>query len=112
MVDRTVRLIVDQPFLSKFVTSILAELIASAVVVLKHETFTLRQSHNFISIDSTFDVGDNVREVTSPVKFSSDPMNGRDVTWGNIYGYWLFLFFNRATAHTRESMFALNSSLV
>jgi len=36
----------------------LAVLMASAVVVLKHETSTLRQSHNFISIDLKFGVGD------------------------------------------------------
>jgi len=39
----------------------LAVLIASAVAVLKHETSTLRQSHNSISIDLTFGVGDYVR---------------------------------------------------
>jgi len=33
-------------------------LMASAVVVLKHETSTLCQSYNFISIDLTFGVGD------------------------------------------------------
>jgi len=38
----------------------LAVLIASAVVVLKHETSTLRQSHNFISIDLTFGVDDEL----------------------------------------------------
>jgi len=43
--------------------------VGSAVVVLQHETSTLRQSHNFISIDMTFGVGDNVRDVTSPAKF-------------------------------------------
>jgi len=47
----------------------LALLLPSAVVVLKHETLTLRQSHNFISIHLTFSAGDYVREVTSPVKF-------------------------------------------
>jgi len=40
-------------------------LMASAVV-LKHETSTLRQSHNLISIDFTFGVGDYVKEVISP----------------------------------------------
>jgi len=33
---------------------------AYAVVELKHETSTLRQSHNFISIDFTFGVDDYV----------------------------------------------------
>jgi len=40
----------------------LAVLMACAVVVLKHETSTLRQRHNFISIDFKFGVGDYVRE--------------------------------------------------
>jgi len=44
-------------------------LMASALVVLKHETSTLRQRHNFVSIDLQFGVGDYVREVTSPAKF-------------------------------------------
>jgi len=93
-------------------------LMASAVVVLKHETSTLRQSHNVISIDLTLDVGDNVREVTSPAKFSSVPMSGRDATWGQHMGtvtlfynfLFFFIFFNRATAHTREPIFVHNSS--
>jgi len=58
----------------------LVVLMASAVVVQKHETSTLRQSHNFISIDLTFGVGDYVREATSPAKFGSDPMSSRDAT--------------------------------
>jgi len=48
----------------------------------KHETSTLRLRHNFISIDFTFGVGDNVREVTGPAKCGSDPMSGQDATWG------------------------------
>jgi len=63
----------------------IAVLMASAAVVLKHETSTLRQSHNFISIDFKFGLGDNVREVTSPAKFGSNPMSGRDATWGATY---------------------------
>jgi len=69
---------------------------ASAVVALKHETSTLRLSHNFISIDFQFSVGDYVREVTSPAKFGSDPMSGRDATSGqHIYTgpVTLFKFF-------------------
>jgi len=31
-----------------------------------------------MSIDFTFGVDDYVREVTSPAKFGSDPMSGRD----------------------------------
>jgi len=60
----------------------LAVLMASAVVVLRHKTSTLRRIHNFISIDFKFAVGDNVREVTNPAKFGSDPMSGRDARWG------------------------------
>jgi len=61
---------------------------ASAVVVLKHETSTLRQRHNFESIDFKFGVGNNVREVTNPDKVRSGPMRGQDATWGqHIYGY-------------------------
>jgi len=55
---------------------------ASAVEVQKYETSTLRQSHHFISIALTFGMGDQVRDVTSPVKFDLDPMSGRDATWG------------------------------
>jgi len=53
---------------------------ASAVVVLKHKNSTLRQRHNFISIDFKFGVGDYVKEVTSPAKFGLDSMSGRDTT--------------------------------
>jgi len=60
----------------------LALLMASAVVVLKHETSTLRQRHNFLSIDFKFGVGDYVMEVTNPDKVGSGPMSGRDATWG------------------------------
>jgi len=60
----------------------LAVLMASVVVELKHETSTLRQRHNFISIDFKFSVGDNVREVTNPDKVGSGPMSGQDATWG------------------------------
>jgi len=52
----------------------LAVLMASAVVVLKHQTSTLQSIWH--------GVGDYVREVTSPAKFGSDPMSGRDATWG------------------------------
>jgi len=52
-------------------------LMASAVVVLKHETST-----NFTSIDLTFGVRNNVREVISPDKVGSGPMSGPDATWG------------------------------
>jgi len=97
-----------------------AALMAPAVVVLKHETSTLYQSHNFISPDLKFGVDDNVTEITIPSKIGSDPMSGRDATCGQqIRVLWLFvlvsfilffLFFNRATAHTREPIIAHNSS--
>jgi len=79
-----------------------------AVVVLKHETSTIRQRHNFISIDLTFGVSDYVREVTSPDKVGSGPMSGRDATWGQhlraltflfVFVLVFYIFFNRATAH-------------
>jgi len=85
----------------------LAVLMASASVVLKHETSTLRQSHNFISIDLKFGLSDYVRKITSPAKFGLDLISGRDATWGNIYGYCdFFLFFNRATAHITVNQFS------
>jgi len=61
----------------------LAMLTASAVVVLKHETSTLRQRHNVILIDFKFGVGDlhNVMEVTNSDKVSSGPMSDQDATW-------------------------------
>jgi len=74
-------------------------------------------SHNFISINLTFDVGDQVREIISPAKFGLDPMSGQDATWGQhirvlrlFYCFCLFLFFNIVTAHTCEPIFAHNSS--
>jgi len=54
----------------------LAKLMASAVVVLKHETSTLSQRHNFVSIFLTFGVSDYAREVTSPDKVGLGPMSG------------------------------------
>jgi len=57
-------------------------LMASVVVVLKHETSTLHQRHNFISIDFKIGVGDYVREVTNPDKIGSGPMSGQDATKG------------------------------
>jgi len=70
----------------------LAVLMASAVVVMKQETSTIRQRHNFLSIDLTLGVSNYVREVTSPDKVGSGPMSGRDATWGNIYGYCDFFY--------------------
>jgi len=69
-----------QPSRSQAARQGLAVLMASAVVVLKHETSTLRQRHNFISIVFKFGVGDYVWEVTNPDKVGSGPMSGRDAT--------------------------------
>jgi len=93
----------------------LAVLMAFAVVVLTHETSTLRQWHNCISIDFKFGVGDNVREVTRPAKFGLGPMSDQAATWGQhirvlAVTFLVFYFFNRATANTGESIFAHNSS--
>jgi len=62
----------------------LAVLMASAVIVLKRETSTLHQRHNFTAIDFKFGVGDYVREVTSHANFGSGPMSGRAATWGQL----------------------------
>jgi len=41
-----------------------------------------------------FGVSDNVREVNSSAKFGTDPISGRDATWGqNIRILWLFKVF-------------------
>jgi len=53
---------------------------ASALVVLKNDTSTRRQRHNFISIDFKFGVDDYVWEVTNPDKVGSGQMSGRDAT--------------------------------
>jgi len=71
------------------INGVCAVLMASGVVILKYETSTLRQSHNFISLDLTFGVGDYVGEVTSPAKVGSGQMSGRDATWGqHIWVLW------------------------
>jgi len=68
-------------------------LMASAVAI-KHETSTLRQSHNLISIDFKFGVGDYVKnQLISHAKVDSSPLSGRDATWGNIYGSCDFILF-------------------
>jgi len=44
----------------------------------------------FVSLDLTFSLEDSVREVTSPAKFGSDPMSGRDKTRGqHIRELWI-----------------------
>jgi len=59
-----------------------ASMASASVTLLKRETSTLRQRHNFISIDLKFGMNDNVREVTNPNKVGSDPISGRDATLG------------------------------
>jgi len=73
----------------------LAVLMASAVVVLKHETSTLRQSLNFISIDLKFGMSDYVREVTKPDKVGSDPI------WLNMFQSLLKTSFSYSTKAKR-----------
>jgi len=52
-------------------------------------------------------MGDYFRVVTSPDKFSSDQISGRDTTLRQHTGHVTFvLFFNRATTHIREQIFA------
>jgi len=79
------------------------------IVVLKHETSTLRQSHNFISIDFKFGVGDYVREVTSPDKVGSGPTSGRDATWGQPVVFFLILQ-QSYNPYPWTNIFAHNSS--
>jgi len=93
----------------------LAVLMASAVVVLKHETSTIRQRHNFISIDMTFGVSDYIREVTSDkVRWAVETPRGGNIFWRVLWLFlfflFVFIFFKRATAHTREPIVAHNSS--
>jgi len=86
-------------------------LMACAVVVLKHETSTLRQRHNFISLYLEFGLGDYVREFSNPDEDGSGSMSSRDATWGqHIRVSVTFFFFNTAIAQTREPIFAHNSS--
>jgi len=92
-------------------------LMASAVVVLKRKTSTLRQSQNFLSIDFTFGVGDYVRKVTSSVKFSSDPMRGRNTPWANTLlvmasrrPIYTFQLTDYATVSNEKNIFAVFAS--
>jgi len=41
----------------------------------------------------TFGVGAYVRDFTSPAKFVSDPMSGRDATWGQHGSCAFFVLF-------------------
>jgi len=70
-----------------------ALLMASAVVVLKHETSTLCQRHNFISIDFKFGVGDYVRDYHIPWQswFGSDDRSRRHM--GATYTSTVIFFY-------------------
>jgi len=67
---------------------------ATAEVVLKHETSTTYQSHIYESIDLKFGLGDNVTRFSKSAKFGEDRFSG-----GEIYGLraflllFLFLYF-------------------
>jgi len=78
---------------------ITAVYMASAGVVLKHATSTLRQRHNFIAINLKFGVSDYVREVTNPDKVGSGPMSGQAATYSQHIGYHanFFLFLDSST---------------
>jgi len=91
---------------------------ASAIVVLKHETSTLRLSHNnvFQSIWHLAWVitsrSPALINLVIRIRWAVETPRGATYT-----GMWLFLvflvfilFFNRATAHTPEPIFAHNSS--
>jgi len=90
---------------------------ATAVVVLKHETSTLRQSHIYESIDLKL-----VRVITSRVS-ATLPSLVKIVSavapprGGEIYGsraffiiIFVFIFLDTQTAYTREPILTHNSS--
>jgi len=54
----------------------LAVLMASTVVVLKHETSTTYQSHIYESIDLKFGQVDNFTRFSNPAKFGEDRFSG------------------------------------
>jgi len=59
----------------------LVMLMATAVVVLKHETSTTYQSHIYESIDMKFGWGDHVTRFSNPAKFGEDRVSGIAPTW-------------------------------
>jgi len=75
---------------------LIAVLMASAIVVLKHETSTLRQSHNSISIDLTLGMGDYVRVCHQPCQiwFGSNERSLRHVgvAYTGTSCDWFFIF--------------------
>jgi len=54
---------------------------ASVVVVLKHGTSTLHQSHNFSSIDLKFGVDDYITRFSNPAQFGENRISGGAPTW-------------------------------
>jgi len=54
---------------------------ATAVVVLKHETSTIYQSHIYESIDLKFGQGDYVMRFSNPAKYGEDRFSGGAPTW-------------------------------
>jgi len=59
----------------------LAMLMATDVVVLKHETLTTYQSHIYESIDLKFGWGDYDTRFSNPAEFSEDRISGGAPTW-------------------------------
>jgi len=85
---------------------------ASAVVVLKHETSTLRQRHSFISIDFKFGVSDYVREVNSYanlvwIRWAVETSRGVTCT---VPVTSFFILQQSYISHTHEPIFEHNSS--
>jgi len=54
---------------------------ATAVVLLKHETSTTYQSHIYESIELKFGQGDYVTPFSKPVKLGEDRFSGGAPTW-------------------------------
>jgi len=86
--------------------------VATAVVVLKHETSTLRKKHTFISIGFKFGVGDYGREVTNPDKvwFRSDERSRSHVglTYTGTVHFFVFCFFLFLDSSTKLQPISVN----
>jgi len=94
----------------------LAVLLATALAVLKHETSTLRQRHNLYQLISNWAWVITLGRSPTLTKLVRVRWAVKKPRGVNIYGYcdfvfcFVFIFFNKATAHTREPIFAHNSS--
>jgi len=75
-----------------FHISCLLMLMATAVVVLKHETSTTYQSHIYQAIDLKFGKSDYVTRFSNPAKFSEDRFSGGIVKYTGRVPSLLFLF--------------------